>query len=43
MGEIIVSIVIGGCLVIAGIAMNIVLTKEEKQIFTNEEKGEGKE
>lgn len=32
MGEIIVSIAIGGCLVISGIAMNLILRKEEKKI-----------
>lgn len=30
MGEIIVSIAIGGCLVIAGVIMIVVLGKEEK-------------
>ncbi len=32
MGEIIVSIAIGGCLVIAGIIQIVVLGKEEKSI-----------
>jgi len=32
MGEIIVSIMIGGCLVFAGIVMNLVLRKEVTKI-----------
>jgi hypothetical protein len=28
MGEIIISIVIGGCLVVSGIAMNVILHRE---------------
>lgn len=31
MGEIIVSVVIGGCLVVSGIVMIVVLGREEKQ------------
>lgn len=31
MGEIIVSIVIGGCLVVSGIVLNVVLKREEAQ------------
>lgn len=31
-GEIIVSIMIGGCLVVSGVAMNLVLWKEAKKI-----------
>lgn len=31
MGEIIVAVIIGGCLVFSGIVMNVVLTHEEKQ------------
>jgi len=34
MGEIIISIVIGGCLVVSGIAMNVILHREA----ANEEK-----
>ena len=32
MGEVIVSIVIGGCLVAAGIIMNVYLKHEEKSL-----------
>lgn len=32
MGEIIVSIAIGGCLVISGIVMNLFLRKEEREV-----------
>lgn len=32
MGEIIVSIAIGGCLVVSGIVMNLVLKKEAKRV-----------
>ena len=32
MGEVLVSIAIGGCLVAAGIMMNIHLSKEEEKI-----------
>ena len=32
MGEIIVSIAIGGCLVVSGVLMNIYLKKEEKEM-----------
>lgn len=31
MGEIILSICIGGCLVVAGIIMNVTLDKEQKK------------
>lgn len=33
MGEIILSIAIGGCLVVAGIIMNVYLSYEEKKVF----------
>ncbi len=32
MGEIILSIAIGGCLVVAGVIMNVYLSREEKKI-----------
>ena len=32
MGEIILSIAIGGCLVVAGIIMNVYLSNEEKKV-----------
>ena len=32
MGEIILSIAIGGCLVVAGVIMNVYLSKEEKKV-----------
>lgn len=32
MGEIIVSIAIGGCLVVAGVIMNVCLSREEKKV-----------
>lgn len=32
MGEIILSIAIGGCLVVAGIIMNVYLKNEEKKV-----------
>lgn len=35
MGEIIVSVVIGGCLAVSGIVMNIILHKEEKIVGEN--------
>lgn len=35
MGEIIVSVVIGGCLAVSGIVMNIILHKEEKIVEEN--------
>lgn len=38
MGEIILSIVIGGCLVLAGIIQLVVLGKEEKTIDEEEAK-----
>ena len=32
MGEVIVSVVIGGCLVLAGVIMNVYLKYEEKSL-----------
>lgn len=32
MGEIIVSIAIGGCLVVAGVIMNVYLGREDKKV-----------
>ncbi len=41
MGEIILSLCIGGFLVLSGIAMNVILRKEEKKLGLDE-KGENK-
>ena len=32
MGEVIVSVIIGGCLVVSGILMNLYLKREEKKL-----------
>lgn len=40
MGEIIFSICVGGFLVLSGIAMNVILHREEKQIRAKGDKGE---
>lgn len=37
MGEILFSITVGGCLIVAGILMILVLGKEEKKVRRNEE------
>ena len=37
MGEIIVSIFIGGCLALSGVLMIVTLNKEEKTIYNSEE------
>jgi hypothetical protein len=37
MGEILFSVAVGGCLVVAGILMILVLGKEEKKVRRNEE------
>lgn len=37
MGEILFSVAVGGCLVLAGILMILVLGKEEKKLRRNEE------
>lgn len=39
MGEIIISILIGAFLVLSGIAMNIILTREEKKWSLEKRKG----
>jgi len=39
MGEIIISILIGAFLVLSGIAMNIILTREEKKWNLEKRKG----
>ena len=38
MGEIIISVVIGGCLVLSGIALNLALSREEKKWKAEEER-----
>ncbi len=42
MGEIIVSLCIGGFLVLSGIAMNVILKREEKKLGFDE-KGKNKQ